>query len=141
MRGGSGPALILLHGFPEDWYEFRLVMPRLAKTFTVVAVDLRGGGESDQSGTGYDAANLAEDIHQLVYVFGHDTGGMVAYAFARRYPRSARGVMILDAAFPGLDPWHDISGHPAFWHVRFHQTVLPEKLVSGRQVEYSRFFL
>ena len=149
VRGGRGSALILLHGFPEDWYEFRLVMPRLAKTFTVVAVDLRGVGESDQSETGYDAANLAEDIHQLVetlglehvYVFGHDIGGMVAYAFARRYPRSARGVMILDAAFPGLDPWHDISGHPAFWHVRFHQTVLPEKLVSGRQVEYFRFFL
>jgi len=149
VRGGSGSALILLHGFPEDWYEFRLVMPRLAKTFMVVAVDLRGVGESDQSETGYDAANLAEDIHQLVealglehvYVFGHDIGGMVAYAFARRYPRSARGVMILDSAFPGLDPWHDILSHPAFWHVRFHQTALPEKLVSGRQVEYFRYFL
>jgi hypothetical protein len=45
-RGGGGPALILLHGFPEDWYEFRLVMPRLANRFTVVAVDLRGVGDS-----------------------------------------------------------------------------------------------
>jgi pimeloyl-ACP methyl ester carboxylesterase len=149
VGGGSGPALILLHGFPEDWYEFRLVMPRLAKTFTVVAVDLRGVGESAQSETGYDAANLAEDIHQLVqtldlehvYVLGHDIGGMVAYPIARRYPRIARGVMILDSALPGLDPWHDILGHPAFWHVRFHQTALPEKLVSGRQVEYFRYFL
>jgi len=149
VRGGSGPALILLHGFPEDWYEFRLVMPRLAKTFTVVAVDLRGVGESESSETGYEAANLAEDIHQLivslglehVYVFGHDIGGIVAYAFARLYPQSARGVMILDVAFPGLDPWHDILGHPAFWHVRFHQTELPEKLVSGRQAEYFRYFL
>lgn len=149
VRGGSGPAVILLHGFPEDWYEFRLVMPRLAKTFTVVAVDLRGVGESAPAETGFDAANLAEDIHQLVgdlgvehvYVFGHDIGGMVAYAFARRYPQSARGVMILDAAFPGLDPWQDILGHPAFWHVRFHQTDLPERLVSGRQAEYFRYFL
>jgi pimeloyl-ACP methyl ester carboxylesterase len=149
VRGGSGPAIILLHGFPEDWYEFRLVMPRLAKTFTVLAVDLRGVGESAPSATGYEAANLAEDVHQLVvslgledvYVFGHDIGGMVAYAFARRYPLSARGVMILDVAFPGLDPWQDIHGHPAFWHVRFHQTGLPEKLVSGRQAEYFRYFL
>jgi pimeloyl-ACP methyl ester carboxylesterase len=149
VRGGSGPAIILLHGFPEDWYEFRLVMPRLAKTFTVLAVDLRGVGESAPSATGYEAANLAEDVHQLVvslglehvYVFGHDIGGMVAYAFARRYPLSARGVMILDVAFPGLDPWQDILGHPAFWHVRFHQTGLPEKLVSGRQAEYFRYFL
>jgi pimeloyl-ACP methyl ester carboxylesterase len=149
VRGGNGPAVILLHGFPEDWYEFRLIMPRLAKAFTVLAVDLRGVGESAPSETGYDAANLAEDIHQLsfslglehVYVFGHDIGGMVAYAFARRYPQSARGVMILDAAFPGLDPWRDILGHPAFWHVRFHQTGLPEKPVSGRQAEYFRYFL
>lgn len=149
VRGGSGPAIILLHGFPEDWYEFRLMMPRLAKKFTVVAVDLRGVGESAPSETGYDAANQAADIHHLitnlglehVYVFGHDIGGMVAYAFARRYPRSARGVMIFDVAFPGLDPWHDILCHPAFWHVRFHQTALPEKLVSGRQAEYFRYFL
>jgi pimeloyl-ACP methyl ester carboxylesterase len=149
VRGGSGPAIILLHGFPEDWYEFRLVMPRLAKKFTVVALDLRGVGESDSSETGYEAANLAEDVHQLivilgleqVYVFGHDIGGMVAYAFARLYPWSARGAMILDVAFPGLDPWQDILGHPAFWHVRFHQTLLPEKLVSGRQTEYFRYFL
>ncbi len=106
-------------------------------------------GESAPSETGYDAANLAEDIHQLiiklglehVYLFGHDIGGMVAYAFARRYPRSARGVMIFDVAFPGLDPWQDILCHPAFWHIRFHQTGLPEKLVSGRQAEYFRYFL
>ena len=149
VRGGHGPALILLHGFPEDWYEFRLVMPRLAKMFTVVAVDLRGVGESAPAESGYEAANLAEDVHQLisaldlehVYVFGHDIGGMVAYALARRYPQDARAVMIFDVAFPGLDPWQDIVGHPAFWHVRFHQTVLPEKLVTGRQAEYFRYFL
>ena len=149
VRGGQGPAVILLHGFPEDWYEFRLIMPSLAKTFTVIAIDLRGVGESAPSDTGYDAANLADDVHQLtvslglehVYVFGHDIGGIVAYAFARRHPQSAHGVMIFDAAFPGLDPWQDILGHPAFWHVRFHQTALPEKLVSGRQSEYFRYFL
>lgn len=149
VRGGSGPAVILLHGFPEDWYEFRLVMPRLAKAYTVVALDLRGVGESSPSSTGYEAANMAEDVHELVvdlhfdkvYIVGHDIGGMVAYAFARRYPRSARGVMILDAAFPGLDPWHEILADPLFWHVRFHQTALPEQLVSGRQIEYFRYFL
>ena len=149
MRGGSGPAVILLHGFPEDWYEFRHVMPRLAKKFTVIAVDLRGVGESAPATTGFDAPNLAEDIHQLVaslglqrvYVFGHDIGGMAAYAFARRYPQSARGIMILDVAFPGMDPWQDIVGHPHFWHVRFHQTGLPERLVAGRQLDYFRYFL
>jgi pimeloyl-ACP methyl ester carboxylesterase len=42
VLGGSGPVVILLHGFPQDWYEWRKTMPLLAKTFTVVAVDLRG---------------------------------------------------------------------------------------------------
>jgi hypothetical protein len=49
--------------------------------------------------------------------------------------------MIFDVAFPGLDPWQEILGNPAFWHVRFHQTDLPEKLVSARQAEYFRYFL
>jgi pimeloyl-ACP methyl ester carboxylesterase len=149
VRGGTGPAVILLHGFPEDWYEFRRVMPRLANRFTVLAVDLRGVGVSAPSLGGYDAANLAEDIHQLVeqlhlqhvYVLGHDIGGMVAYAYARRYPQTVRGVMILDVAFPGLDPWEEIQAHPAFWHIRFHQTNLPEKLVAGRQAIYFRYYL
>jgi pimeloyl-ACP methyl ester carboxylesterase len=80
-------------------------------------------------------------LTEHVYLFGHDIGGMVAYAYARRYQQHARGVMILDAAFPGLDPWQEILGHPAFWHVRFHQTTLPEKLVTGRQADYFRYFL
>jgi pimeloyl-ACP methyl ester carboxylesterase len=149
VRGGTGPAVILLHGFPQDWYEFHKIMPRLAAKFTVVAVDLRGVGNSAPAANGYDAANLAEDVHQLiaqlhldhVYIVGHDIGGMVAYAFARRYPETARGIMILDVAFPGLDPWEDILGNRFFWHIRFHQTDLPEMLVSGRPALYFRHFL
>jgi pimeloyl-ACP methyl ester carboxylesterase len=149
VRGGSGPAVILLHGFPQDWYEFHKVMPRLVAKFTVVAVDLRGVGGSAPAADGYDAANLAEDIHQLikqlrldkVYLVGHDIGGMVAYAFARRFPEDARGIMILDVAIPDLDPSREIQGDPAMWHVRFHQTNLPERLVAGRQTIYFRYFL
>ena len=150
VRGGSGPAIILLHGFPEDWYEFHHIMPRLAKKFTVVAVDLRGVGGSTPTPSGYDAASLAEDIHQLaeqlhlqhLYIFGHDIGGMVAYAFVRRYPETTRGVMILDVAFPGLEPWEQIQSGPAFWHIRFHQAPgLAEQLVAGRQAIYFRYFL
>ena len=106
VRGGSGPAVILLHGFPQDWSVFRRIMPRLARTFTVVAVDLRGIGGSTQAANAYDAATLGEDIHLLVlhlglekpYVAGHDNGGMVAYALARLHPQGIRGVMILDGS-------------------------------------------
>jgi pimeloyl-ACP methyl ester carboxylesterase len=149
VRGGQGPAIVLIHGFPQDWYEFHKIMPRLAVAFTVVAVDLRGVGGSAPSVGGYDAANLAEDIRQLleklqlrqVYLVGHDIGGMVAYAFAHLHPQLARGVMILDVAFPGLDPWAEILNDPLMWHVRFHQTDLAEKLVAGRQSIYFRYFL
>ena len=99
VGGGVGPAIFLLHGFPQDWYAFHQIMPRLAKQFTVIAVDLRGVGGSGVSAGGCDAANMAKDIHQLaeqlhlehVYVVGHDIGGMVAYAFARLIRKPAAG--------------------------------------------------
>jgi pimeloyl-ACP methyl ester carboxylesterase len=147
VRGGSGPAVILLHGFSQDWYEWHRIMPRLAKRFTVVAVDLRGIGGSTATPAGYNAANLAEDIHQLaqqlklerVYVAGHDIGGMVTYAFARRYPKATRGVMILDVGLPGIEPWEEDKANPKLWHFGFHQTPnLPERLIAGRQLIYFR---
>jgi pimeloyl-ACP methyl ester carboxylesterase len=150
VRGGTGPSVILLHGFPEDWYAYHKVMPRLAKQFTVVAVDLRGIGGSAATPGGYDAANMAEDVHQLaehlhlehVYVVGHDIGGMVAYAFVRRYPETIRGVMLLDEPMPGLGPWDAVKANPIVWHINFHQTPdLPEQLIAGREAIYLRHFL
>jgi pimeloyl-ACP methyl ester carboxylesterase len=150
VRGGTGPAVILLHGFPEDWYEYHRVMPLLAKHFAVVAVDLRGIGGSTATPDGYDAANMAEDVHQLVehlhlenvYVVGHDIGGMVAYAFVRRYPQSSRGGMLLDAPIPGLGPWDAVKANPMIWHIHFQQTPdLPEQLIAGREAIYLRHFL
>jgi pimeloyl-ACP methyl ester carboxylesterase len=147
VRGGTGPAVILLHGFPQDWYEFHPIMPRLAKQFTVIAVDLRGVGGSAVTPDGYEAANLVEDVHQLAqqlrlerpYIAGHDIGGMAAYALARLYPTHVRGVMILDVPLPGIEPWEEAKANPVLWHVGFHQTPgLPEKLIAGRQFVYFR---
>jgi pimeloyl-ACP methyl ester carboxylesterase len=150
VRGGEGPALILIHGFPQDWFEYHAVMPQLAKRFTVIAVDLRGVGGSTATPGGYDAANMAEDIYQLVsalkledvYVVGHDIGGMVAYAFVRRYPQIMRGAMILDQVIPEIDGWDEVQSSPAVWHMHFMQIPgLAEKLVVGRQAEYLGYFL
>jgi pimeloyl-ACP methyl ester carboxylesterase len=149
VRGGKGPAVILIHGFPQDWFEYHAIMPRLAKQFTVIAVDLRGVGDSTATPGGYDAANMAEDVHQLaaalklerVYIVGHDLGGHVAYAFVRRYPEATRGAMILDTPIPGVEGWDEIQGHPAMWHARFMQVPgLAEKLVDGRQADYFGYF-
>ena len=150
VRGGAGPAVIFLHGFPQDWYAYHRVMPQLARQFTVVAVDLRGLGGSMPTEGGYDAANMAEDLHQLaehlhlehVYVVGHDIGGMVAYAFVRRYPETSRGVMMLDTPLPGLGPWDAVKATPITWHMNFQQTPgLPEQLLAGREAIYLRHFL
>jgi pimeloyl-ACP methyl ester carboxylesterase len=147
VRGGTGPVVILIHGFPEDWYEWHKIMPRLSKKFTVIAVDLRGVGGSKPTPAGYEKANMAEDIHQLilrlklehVYIVGHDIGGMVTYAFLRSYPEATRGVMILDVGLPGLAPWDEDKANPRLWHFEFLQTPnLPEQLIAGRQFIYFR---
>jgi pimeloyl-ACP methyl ester carboxylesterase len=147
VRGGTGPVVILLHGFPEDWSAYHKAMPRLAKKFTVIAVDLRGIGKSLATTNGYDAANLAQDIQELVdqlkikqvYVAGHDVGGMVAYAFTRRYPQKTRGVMLMESPLPGLKPWEELKANPHLWHFGFHQTPgLAEKLLAGQQFVYFR---
>ena len=148
VRGGQGPAVILLHGFPEDWVEYRAIMPRLAKRFTVVAVDLPGIGRSMPAAGGYEATNLADHINGLAealeldrpYVVGHDLGGIVTYAYVRRFPGSLRGAMILDVPVPGLAGWDDTTSN--FWHIGFIQTPgLAEQLVPGRQAAFLGWFL
>jgi pimeloyl-ACP methyl ester carboxylesterase len=149
VRGGSGPPIILVHGCPEDWTEYRAIMPSLAKRFTVVAVDLPGIGKSAPAARGYDSANIATDIHAAAavlkldrpYVVGHDLGGVVTYAYVRSFPDDVRGAMILDVPMPGLAGWNEaVSG---MWHIGFIQApgALAEKLVSGRQDVFFGQFL
>lgn len=148
VRGGNGPVVILVHGFPENWTEYRAIMPRLAERFTVVAVDLPGIGESGPAAGGYDAANLASHIHALAaslkldrpYVAGHDLGGVVTYALARRYPESLRGAMILDVPIPGIAGWDEAVADK--WHIGFIQVPgLAESMVPGRQEALLGHFL
>ena len=129
LAEGKGPPVVLIHGFPQDWFEYHAIMPRLAKRFTVIGVDLRGVGGSTATRGGYDAAKMAKDVYQLAvtlklertYSVGHGIGGMVAYAFVRLYPQAARGAMILDVPLTGIEGWDEIQGRPAMWHVRFMQ--------------------
>ena len=67
--GGHGNPVVLLHGWPETWYEWRHVMPALSKNYTVIAADLQGLGDSSKPPTGYDGKTVAEDIHELTGVF------------------------------------------------------------------------
>ena len=88
--GGSGEPVVLLHGFPQTWYEWHRVIPALAERYCVIAPDLRGMGASSKPTSGYDNQTVAEDIYQLVrrlglqriFLVGHDVGASVAYAYA-----------------------------------------------------------
>jgi pimeloyl-ACP methyl ester carboxylesterase len=140
--------VILLHGFPEDWAEYRVIMPRLAKRFTVVAVDLPGIGKSAPAVHGYGTPDLAADIRALAdtlklqqpYVVGHDLGAHVTYAYARRFPDTIRGAMILDVPMPGLAGSEEAGR--GFWHVGFiMEPGLAEKLVPGHQSDFLGYFL
>jgi pimeloyl-ACP methyl ester carboxylesterase len=149
MRGGEGPTVVLIHGFPQDWYEWRHVMPRLARRFSVVAVDLRGVGGSAAPATGYDAAAMATDVAELidqldvgpVHVVGHDVGGWVAYALARLRPELARTMVIMETLLPGIEPADAPPVEVPLWHGGFHMVPeLPETLVHGREAAYFRYF-
>ena len=90
----------MLHGWPETWYEWRHIMPALAKNYTIIAPDLRGLGDSSKPLTGYDGKTVAEDIHQLVtqlgfktiFLVGHDIGTQVAYSYAAAHPYGSKEV-------------------------------------------------
>src|SRR6476469_11244970 len=70
--GGDGPPVLLIHGWPENWYAWRLVMPALARDYTVIAVDQRGIGLSDKPNDGYDAGTLARDLVGLMDALGYE---------------------------------------------------------------------
>src|SRR3569623_1330974 len=149
-RAGRGPALILLHGFPQNWSAWRPVIDRLARRFTGFVPDLRGIGGSTAGADKFDAATMAADIRDLAkalklerpYVVGHELGGQVAHALALQFPEATRGVMILDSALPGIDGWDESLADPKLWHVAFLQTpYLPENLLAGRQALFLEYIL
>ena len=110
--GGHGDPVVLLHGWPETWYEWRHVMPALAKNYTVIAPDFRGLGDSSKPLTGYDGKTVAEDIHQLVtqlgfktiFLVGHDIGTQVAYSYAAGHPTEVKKLVVMDLTIPGFVP-------------------------------------
>src|SRR5260221_3838437 len=138
---GQGEPVVLLHGWPQTWYEWRKIIPPLAERYTVIAPDMRGLGDSSKPVTGYDKRTIAHDIYQLIgklgfekiFLVGHDWGGPVAYAYARAHPDDVRKLAILDVTIPG-ESWEkfpQIRRGGFIWHLAFHSVRdLPEALVA-----------
>ncbi|USI74643.1 alpha/beta fold hydrolase [Sphingomonas morindae] len=148
VTGGDGPPIVLLHGFPQSWWEWRKVMPLLADRFSVVALDLRGAGFSDCPADGYDKATLAKDVHAAMRalgheryaVCGHDIGGMVAVAVAATHRDTVTHLAVLDVPLPGWSKWEATAA--GLWHFGFHiKRDLPERLIHGREYDYIAAFV
>ena len=146
--GGKGDPVVLLHGWPETWYQWRHVMPGLAKNYTVIAPDLRGIGDSSKPPAGYDGKTVAEDIHQLVtmlgfnsiYLVGHDIGVLAAYPYAAEYPSEVKKLVVMESPIPGFFP-PPTPGIPPVWHIFFNQAPdVPEALTEGKVREYLSWF-
>ncbi|MGH3826363.1 MAG: alpha/beta fold hydrolase [Pseudonocardiaceae bacterium] len=106
---GTGPLVLLLHGFPEFWWSWRHQLPALAAAgMRAVAVDLRGYGDSDKPPRGYDPWTLSGDVAGLVRALGErqadlvgqDWGGILSWCTAALHPRVVRSVAVLAAAHP-----------------------------------------
>lgn len=149
VTAGDGEPLVLLHGWPQTWFTWRHIIPRLAGRYRIIAPDLRGLGDSSRPASGYDKRTVGGDIWQLVhdvlgyerfFLVGHDWGGPTAYAIAAAHPGAVRRLAILDVAIPG-DGSPNISQGGRRWHHAFHQTPeLPEALVQGREDIYLGWF-
>ncbi|WP_254762943.1 alpha/beta fold hydrolase [Natrinema marinum] len=147
VTAGDGPPVVLLHGWPQTWYEWREVIPELAEEYTVIAPDLRGLGDSETPVSGYDKDTVATDVRELVHelgfgdepigLVGHDWGMPTAYAYAAQYRDEVRALVVLEAGLPGVN--EDEKRH--LWHTRFHGVRdLPERLVAGRERLYLDWF-
>ncbi|UQU61310.1 alpha/beta hydrolase [Couchioplanes caeruleus] len=144
--GGSGSPILLVHGFPETWWAFHRLIPLLAEHHRVVAVDLRGFGDSQAATDEHGSATAAEDLHQLighlgagpVHLTGQDIAGATVLRLATTHPEDVRSLTAVEMGLPGfgLEALADVT-HGGAWHIGVLAAPgIPELLLSGREREF-----
>lgn len=154
VMGGEGPAILLVHGWLGTSYSWRRLMPILADSFKVVAVDMRGYGDSTKPYTGYDGLTLKEDLRavvallglQNVTVIGHDMGALPALLYAAHHPDEVKALGYFDEPLPGynLDTFTAFRQENPFvyWWFAFNaQPHLPALMWEGKETEIIDYFL
>ncbi len=150
LTAGKGEAVVLLHGYPQTNHMWRYVAPELAKKYAVIVPDLRGFGASEIAKEGYNMANVAEDIRQLVQklgrskvkIVGHDWGGAVGYTYAARYRDEVKQLAFMESAVTGAgfeNLWNFSSANPGFTFIPFLlMGDVTEELTKGKEDAYLR---
>ena len=158
VHGGVGPALLLLHGYPQTHVEWHKIAPKLAEHYTVVAPDLRGYGDSEkpaaQEGnlsvyckrtTAQDQVEVMEKLgFESFHAVGHDRGARVGHRMALDHPERVRTFTSLDvvpsqAAFDHMDS--QLSFAWFHWHLMRQPSPLPETLIGNSAKTYLDFLL
>jgi len=149
VTGGGGPPLLLIHGWPQTWYAWRLIMPALARHFQVIVPDQRGCGLTGKPADGYDTGTLAGDLatlmdalgHERFAVAGHDTGMWIGYALAADHPGRVGRLAVAETPLPGVSPSPPLFANAhlnnALWHFGFNRlAAVNDELVTGREEVY-----
>jgi pimeloyl-ACP methyl ester carboxylesterase len=146
--GGTGPAVLMLHGFGDSGDMWQPLAVKMAGDHTVIVPDLRGMGLSSHPDTGYDKKTEAHDMVQVldalkiadVQLVTHDIGNMVGYALTAQNPARVTRWVVIDAPLPGLGSWSKQLSNPKTWHFNFYGPD-EERLVAGRERIYlDRFY-
>ncbi len=153
LRGGHGPTLMLLHGWPEWSYVWRPLIKRLHPDFDLVAPDFRGFGDSEKTSLSptRDATpeTLAADTLAIADALGlgqiglvaHDVGGFVAQVIARRWPERITGLFFFNCAYPGIGSrWVEPRHLLETWYQFFHQMPWAAQLI-GSSRETCRIYI
>jgi pimeloyl-ACP methyl ester carboxylesterase len=141
--GANGSPILLVHGFPESWWAFHKLIPLLAQSHRVFAVDLRGFGNSDHQPGNYDSATMAEDLHQLiqtlglgaVHLTGQDIAGGTVFRLAATHPEDVASLTAIEMGLAGfgLESLGDIT-HGGSWHIGVLAAPgIAEMLFPGRE--------
>lgn len=141
--GTSGAPIVLVHGWPETWWAFHKLIPLLAETHRVYAVDLRGFGDSDIPEAAWEPQDAADDLHHLVrhldigpvHVLSQDVSGAVGFRFAATHPEDVLSLTAIESSLPGfgLEMLADVNAFGS-WHVGFLGAPgIPTLLLPGRE--------
>lgn len=144
LKAGTGPALVLVHGYPESSDTWRRIIPQLAESFTVIAPDTRGVGLSSVTDS-FTLEDIADDVYELVKslgftgvrLVGQDFGVQIVSAYAAKHREDVSALVVMESPLSafGLEDLYS-----SFWHFGFMASPFAELLIAGREREFFSAF-